>query len=95
MQSQSYESLSSIHQDTLSQIVGGKFKLTRLISMRLRDINNGAPLLVERYHNEALLAAVCREIEAGLISLETIEPAPATEDEGDFDLLGIEDELGL
>ncbi len=95
MQSQSYESLSAVHQDILSQIVGGKFKLTRLISMRLRDINNGAPLLVERGPNEAMLAVVCREIEGGLISLETIEPAPAAEDEGDFDLLGIEDELGL
>lgn len=95
MQSQSYESLSSVHQDILSQIVGGKFKLTRLISLRLRDINNGAPLLVERKPNEALLAVVCREIEAGLISLETIEPAPVDEEEGEFDLLGIEDELGL
>ncbi len=91
---QSYESLSSIHQDKLAGMVGGKFRLTKLISQRMRDINNGAPLLVEREKNEALLAAVCREIEEGLITLETVEPV-VQEDDGDFDLLGIEDELGL
>ena len=91
---QSYASLSAIHQDRLAEIVGGKFRLTRLISLRLRDLYNGAPLLVERKRNEANLAAVCREIEDGLISLETIEPV-GEQEETDFDLLGIEDELGL
>lgn len=89
-----YETLSAVHQDKLAEIVGGKFRLTRLISLRLRDLNNGAPLLVDRRHEEANLAAVCREIEEGLISLETVEPVAPQED-GEFDLLGIEDELGL
>lgn len=91
---QSYDSLSSIHQDTLAKIVGGKFKLTKLISQRLRDLNNGAPLLIEKKPKEAMLAAVCREIEEGLITLETIEPV-VQEEATEFDLLGIEDELGL
>lgn len=89
---QSYESLSSIPQDKLADIVGGKFHLTRLISIRLRDLNNGAPLLVERKDNEATLAAVCREIEDGLISLDSYESV-TDQEESDFDILGIGEDM--
>ncbi len=89
-----YESLSTIPHDALAEKVGGKFKLTRLIAQRLRDINNGAPLLVERRKDEALLAAVCREIEEDKISLEIhTVAAPEYQDQGEFDdYLGIGDE---
>lgn len=89
-----YESLSTIPHDFLAEKVGGKFRLTRLIAQRLRDINNGAPLLVERKTDEALLAAVCREIATGVISLEVhdAETSTTTESVGGFeDYLGIED----
>jgi DNA-directed RNA polymerase subunit K/omega len=89
---QSYESLSAIHQDKLADIVGGKFHLTRLVSIRLRDIYNGAPLLVERHENEATLAAVCREIEDGLITLEAYESV-TDQEEADFDVLGIGEDM--
>ena len=89
-----YESLSTIPHDALAEKVGGKFKLTRLIAQRLRDINNGAPLLVERRKDEALLAAVCREIEEDKISLEIHTVAtPEYQDQGEFDdYLGIGDD---
>ncbi len=87
-----YDSLAAIPQDKLADMVGGKFHLTRLISLRLKDVKNGAPLFVERRPNEALLAAVCREIEEGYINLETYEPVAQTDDV-DYDissLLGID-----
>lgn len=86
---QSYDSLSQIQHDQLAELVGGRFRLTRLISMRLREIMGGAPLLVERHPHEALLSVVCREIEAGLISLDVPE-IQLEEQESDMDLLGIE-----
>ncbi len=89
-----YDSLAAIPQDKLADMVGGKFHLTRLISLRLKDIKNGAPLFVERKTNEALLAAVCREIEEGYITLETYEPV-TTQDDAEYDIndiLGINDE---
>ncbi len=89
-----YDSLAAIPQDKLADMVGGKFHLTRLISLRLKDIKNGAPLFVERKTNEALLAAVCREIEEGYITLETYEPV-TTQDDAEYDIndiLGISDE---
>lgn len=89
-----YESLSLIPHDALAEKVGGKFKLTRLIAQRLRDLNNGAPLLVERGKDEALLAAVCREIFEDKISLEIHTPVDTdTPAEDSFeDYLGIEDD---
>ncbi len=85
---QFYDSLAAIPQDKLADMVGGKFHLTRLVSMRLRDVKNGAPLYVERRANEALLAAVCREVEEGFISLETYE-AVVEQDDADFDITNI------
>lgn len=91
---QFYDSLAAIPQDKLADMVGGKFHLTRLVSMRLRDVKNGAPLFLERKPNEALLAVVCREVEEGLISLETYETV-AEHDDTDYDItsiLGITDD---
>jgi len=90
-----YESLSLIPHDALAEKVGGKFRLTRLIAQRLRDINNGAPLLVERRPDEALLAAVCREISEDKISLEIhtpVEQDDVQEGEGFEEFLGIGDD---
>ena len=84
-----------IPHDALAEKVGGKFKLTRLIAQRLRDLNNGAPLLVQRGKDEALLAAVCREISEDKISLEIHNQAPEEflDDENfDGDYLGIGDD---
>ena len=53
-----YDSLHSIHLDKLSEVAGGKARLTYLVAQRLRAINNGAQLLVERQPGEALLSAV-------------------------------------
>lgn len=86
---QSYDSLSQIQHDHLAELVGGRFRLTRLISMRLREIMGGAPLLLERKPHEALLSVVCREIESGLISLD-VPDVHIEEEEMDMDLLGIE-----
>jgi len=89
---QSYDSLASLHMDNLATKVGGKFRLTRLVSQRLRAINSGEPLLVDRQPNEALLAAVCREIEEDLISLDIPEVAVSAE-ETEFDILGIDESM--
>lgn len=89
---QFYDSLAAIPQDKLADMVGGKFHLTRLISLRMRDVKNGAPLHLERKPNEALLATVCREIEEGIISLETYESV-VEQDESDFDILGIDQDM--
>ncbi len=83
-----YDSLAAIPQDKLADMVGGKFHLTKLLSLRLKDVKNGAPLFVERKPNEALLAAVCREIEEGFITLETYEPV-VDHDEVDYDINNI------
>jgi DNA-directed RNA polymerase subunit K/omega len=86
-----YESLSNIPHDALAEKVGGKFRLTRLISQRLQDIHHGAPLLVDRQPEEALLAAVCREIQKDLIKLEV----HSTEDIDLHDAGGETDYLGI
>ena len=52
-----YDSLHEIPLDALAEKVGGRIRLTYLISQRLCQINAGAPLLVELGEDEALLAA--------------------------------------
>jgi DNA-directed RNA polymerase subunit K/omega len=83
-----YDSLHNIPMDILSEKVGGRHRLTRLISLRLRALNSGAPLLVEKKENEALLAAVCREVAEGKIWLEVPEEQIAPP-QGDLDLLSM------
>lgn len=92
---QSYDSLTQIHLDALAEKVGGRYRLTRLVSQRMQQINGGHPLLVERRPNEALLAAVCREIEENKVELEMPEAALLAEDEAPLDILGISDEMEL
>lgn len=89
---QLYDSLRTIHLDTLAEKVGGRHRLTYLISQRLRAVTRGAPLLVERQENEALLAAVCREVSEGKVWLEVPEAKPEGEVE-DFDILGLGEDL--
>jgi DNA-directed RNA polymerase subunit K/omega len=83
-----YESLHNIPIDALAEKVGGRHRLTRLVSLRLRAITSGAPLLVEKRENEALLSAVCREVQEGKIWLEVSEEQIAPP-QGDLDLLGM------
>lgn len=89
---QSYESLRSIHLDQLADQIGGRHRLTYLVSQRLRAISRGAPLLVERRDNEALIAAVCREISEGKIWIEMAAEEERAE-ENDFAIFGLDDEL--
>lgn len=90
-----YDSLHNIPLDELSDKVGGRARLTCLVSKRLRMINDGAHLLVERQDGEALLAAVCREIMEDKIWLEIPEPLDALpEDPENLDLFGFGDESG-
>ena len=84
-----YDSLHDIKLDRLSETVGGRHRLTYLISQRLIQINRGAPLLVERRENEALLAAVCREVDEDKIWLE-VPKEELKGEETDLDILGIE-----
>ncbi len=88
-----YDSLHDIKLDRLSEKVGGRHRLTYLVSQRLIQINRGAPLLVERQENEALLSAVCREVDEDKIWLEVPQEALKGE-ETDLDILGIEDSGG-
>jgi len=93
-----YESLHSIPIDALAEKVGGRNRLTRLVSLRLRALNAGAPLLVERQTGEALLAAVCREVQEGKIWLEVQEEQVASPAGGIDDLLnmdGVGDEAAV
>jgi DNA-directed RNA polymerase subunit K/omega len=87
-----YESLHNIPIDQLSEIAGGKARLTYLISQRLRAVNNGAQLLVERIPGEAILAAVCREIMEKKIWLEIPETEDIQSEEEEFDLLALSTE---
>lgn len=91
---QSYSSLATIPLDDLANKVGGHFKLTYLVSQRLRQINAGSPLMVVPQDNEATLAAVCREIQEDKISMELPEEK-SVEQEGDFtDGFDFEDDGG-
>jgi DNA-directed RNA polymerase subunit K/omega len=87
-----YESLHNIPIDRLAEAAGGKARLTYLISQRLRAVNNGAQLLVERQPGEALLAAVCREVMEKKIWLEIPEPEETPAEEEEFDLLALSSE---
>ncbi len=83
------ESTTHIHLDRLAEKVGGRYRLTKLISERMRQLNGGAPLLVDLRPHERLISAVCREVEEGLISLDVPELADVAE-QAEFDVLGIE-----
>ncbi|MBN2713297.1 MAG: DNA-directed RNA polymerase subunit omega [Planctomycetes bacterium] len=87
-----YDSLHSLHIDELSDKVGGKHKLTYLVSQRMKQINRGAPILVDIKENEALLATVCREIANDKIWLDVPEETIEAE-KSDFDLLGLDSEF--
>ena len=90
-----YDSLHDIHLDKLSEVAGGKARLTYLVSQRLRAINNGAQLLVERQPGEALLAVVCREVLERKIWLEIPETEELPPEEEEFDLLALSsDDVG-
>jgi len=67
------ETFNSFMIDELAEMTNGRYKLTKLVALRLRDINAGAPLLVEKGEDESLMACVCREIREGKISLELPE----------------------
>ncbi len=85
-----YDSLHNIPLDRLAEKVGGRHRLTYLVSQRLIQVNNGAPLLVERGEDEAILAAVCREVDEGKIWLDASqEELHAKED--DLSFLGIDE----
>lgn len=87
-----YDSLHSIQLDRLAEVAGGKARLTYLVAQRLRAVNNGAHLLVERQPGEALLAAVCREVLEKKIWLEIPEAEELPPEEEEFDLLALSSE---
>ena len=84
-----YDSLHNIHLDRLAEVAGGKARLTYLVAQRLRAINNGAQLLVDRQPGEAMLAAVCREVLENKIWLEMPEAEEIPVEEEEFDLLAL------
>lgn len=84
-----YDSLHSIELDRLAEAAGGKARLTYLVSQRLRAINNGAQILVERQPGEALLSVVCREVLEKKIWLELAETEDIPQEEEEFDLLAL------
>ena len=91
-----YDSLHNIHLDKLAEVAGGKARLTYLVAQRLRSINNGAQLLVDRQPGEALLAAVCREVLENKIWLEMPDTEELPIEEEEFDLLALStDEAGV
>jgi DNA-directed RNA polymerase subunit K/omega len=91
-----YDSLHEIHLDKLAEVAGGKARLTYLVAQRLRAINNGAQLLVEKRPGEALLAAVCREVLEKKIWLEIPETGETADEEEEFDLLALSaDDAGI
>ncbi len=89
-----YDSLHGILLDKLAEAAGGKARLTYLVAQRLRAINNGAQLLVERQPGEALLAAVCREVLEKKIWLEIPETEELPAEEEEFDLLALSTDEG-
>ena len=81
-----YTSQAAIKLDDLADKIGGRYRLTYLVAQRLRSVNAGAPLLVERHEGESLLASVCREVEEGKVWLDVpVEQFESEEEE--FDLL--------
>lgn len=84
-----YDSLHGIQLDRLAEVAGGKARLTYLVAQRLRAINNGAQILVERQPGEALLSAVCREVLEKKIWLEIPETEELPAEEEEFDLLAL------
>lgn|GEM_PF-3193576 len=92
-----YDSLHNIPLDQLAEVAGGKARLTYLVAQRLRAINNGAQLLVDRYPGEAMLAAVCREVLENKIWLEMPDVEDIQPEEEEFDLLALssDDSAGL
>lgn len=89
-----YDSLHTIQLDRLAEAAGGKARLTYLVAQRLRAINSGAQLLVERQPGEAMLAAVCREVLEKKIWLEIPETEELPAEEEEFDLLALSTEEG-
>lgn len=89
-----YDSLHTIQLDRLAEVAGGKARLTYLVAQRLRAINSGAQLLIERQPGEALLAAVCREVLEKKIWLEIPETEELPAEEEEFDLLALSSEDG-
>lgn len=92
-----YDSLHNIPLDQLAEVAGGKARLTYLVAQRLRAINNGAQLLVDRHPGEALLAAICREVLENKIWLEMPDVEDIQPEEEEFDLLALssDDAAGL
>ena len=66
--------------ERLSKQIGGRFKLTSLVTKRLIEMNRGSQSLVEA-ENESTLDTVLREVELDLNRLVPQLPAPE-EDEG-------------
>ncbi len=89
-----YSFLSAADLDRLAEKVGGRYRLTHLVSQRLRQINAGAPLLLEKREGEHLLATVCREVDQGLVFLETEDVPTESESESELDLFGFDEDGG-
>ena len=89
-----YDSLHSIPLDKLSEVAGGRNRLTYLVSKRLRAVNEGAQLLVERQEGEATLTAVCREVLEGKIWLEIPSMEELPQDEQDYNILDLAEDVG-
>ena len=89
-----YDSLHSIPLDKLSEVAGGRNRLTYLVSKRLRAVNEGAQLLVERQEGEATLAAVCREVLEGKIWLEIPAMEEFHQEEQDYNILDLAEDVG-
>ena len=89
-----YDSLHSIPLDKLSEVAGGRNRLTYLVSKRLRAVNEGAQLLVEPFEGEATLAAVCREVLEGKIWLEIPSVEDVPEDDQDYNILDLAEDVG-
>ncbi|MFH0910149.1 MAG: DNA-directed RNA polymerase subunit omega [Planctomycetota bacterium] len=87
-----FKPVGLIDVDKLSDIVGGRYALTTLVSKRLRAINAGDPLLLEPRPGERIIETVCREIAEGKIWLEKTPtaPTPAGEGESIAELLELE-----
>jgi len=90
-----YDSLHSIPLDKLSEVAGGRNRLTYLVSKRLRAVNEGAQLLVERQEGEATLAAVCREVLEGKIWLEIPSVEDIPQEEQGYDIFGMPEDAGV
>ena len=58
--------------DEMSEKVGGRFHLVSLAQHRIREIKNGAPVLIGVEH-EQLIDTVCKEIMEDCVSYEEAE----------------------